>query len=215
MPEIICTTVYQFPELSDGAQDKARSWYRELGVHDDWWDAVYEDFERVCEILGIRLKTSAVRLMGGGTRQKPFVWFSGFCSQGDGACFEGHLCHAKGSAKRIRDYAPKDATLHGIADRLQTVQRRNFYQLTAEATHRGRYYHEYCMTVEVMRDSPTGQEPTGDSEDTVTEGLRDLARWLYRQLEAEHDHLTSDDAIEDGIIANEYTFTAGGQRFGN
>jgi hypothetical protein len=47
MPEVICTTVYQFPELSDGAQDKARSWYRELGVHDDWWDAVYDDFERV------------------------------------------------------------------------------------------------------------------------------------------------------------------------
>lgn len=31
MPEIICTTVYQFPELSDVAKEKARSWYRELG----------------------------------------------------------------------------------------------------------------------------------------------------------------------------------------
>ena len=214
MPEIICTTVYQFPELSDAAKDKARSWYRELGVHDDWWDAVYDDFERVCEILGIRLKTRAVRLMGGGTRQKPCVWFSGFCSQRDGACFEGRVSHAKGSAKRIREYAPQDATLHGIADRLQAVQRRNFYQLTAEATHRGRYYHEYCMIIEVARDSPTGQEPTSDSEDIATEALRDLARWLYRQLEAEHDHLTSDDAIEDGIIANAYTFTEAGRRFG-
>ena len=127
MPELICTTVYQFPELSDPAKDKARAWYRELGPHDDWWDAVYEDFERVCEILGIRLKTRAVRLMGGGTRQIPCVWFSGFCSQGDGASYEGYLCHAKGSAKRIRDYAPQDPTLHGIADRLQAVQRRNFY----------------------------------------------------------------------------------------
>lgn len=34
MPEVICTTVYQFPELSDAAKDKARSWYRELGPHD-------------------------------------------------------------------------------------------------------------------------------------------------------------------------------------
>jgi len=165
-------------------------------------------------ILGIRLKTRPVRLMGGGTRQKPCVWFSGFCSQGDGASFEGRVSHAKGSNKRIRDYSPQDAALHGIADRLQAVQRRNFYQLCAEASHGGRYYHEYCMTVEVTRDSPTGQEPTGDSEDTVTEALRDLARWLYRQLEAEHDHLTSEDAIEDGIIANEYSFTAGGRRFG-
>ena len=94
------------------------------------------------------------------------------------------------------------------------MQRRNFYQLTAEATHRGRYYHEYCMIIEVARDSPTWQPPTEDAEEIVTEALRDLARWLYRQLEAEHDHLTSDDAIEDGIIANEYTFTEAGRRFG-
>ena len=214
MPEVICTTVCQFPELSDPAKEKARAWYRELGPHDDWWDAVYEDFERVCEILGIRLKTRAVRLMGGGTRAKPCIWFSGFCCQGDGACYEGYLCHAKGSAKRIRDYAPQDATLHGIADRLQAVQRRNFYQLSAEATHRGRYYHEYCMIIEVARDSPTWQPPTEDAEEIVTEALRELARWLYRQLDAEHDHLTSDDAIEDGIIANEYTFTEAGRRFG-
>jgi len=31
MPEVICTTVYQFPELSDAAKEKARSWYREFG----------------------------------------------------------------------------------------------------------------------------------------------------------------------------------------
>ena len=214
MPEFICTTVYQFPELSDPAKDKARAWYRELGPHDDWWDAVYVDFERVCEILGIRLKTRSVRLMGGGTRQKPCVWFSGFWSQGDGASYEGYLSHAKGSTKRIRDYASQDAMLHGIADRLQAVQQRNFYQLFAECSHRGRYYHEYSMTVEVARDSPTGQKPTSESVDSVTEALRDLARWLYRQLEAEHDQLTSDDAIEDGIIANEYTFTEAGRRFG-
>ena len=29
-----------------------------------------------------------------------------------------------------------------------------------------------------------------------------------------YDHLTSDESIEDGIIANEYTFTEGGRRFG-
>ena len=214
MPEIICTTVYQFSELSDTAKEKARSWYRELGPYDAWWDAVYEDFERVCEILGIRLKTRPVRLMGGGMRAKPCIWFSGFWSQGDGASFEGYLSHSKGAPARIRDYAPTDATLHGIADRLQAIQRRNFYQLAAEASHRGRYYHEYSMSVDVTRDSPTCQSPTEDAEETVTEALRDLARWLYRQLQAEYDYLTSDGSIEEGIIVNEYTFTEGGRRFG-
>ncbi|GAN91698.1 chromosome partitioning nuclease protein ParB [Gluconobacter frateurii M-2] len=44
--------------------------------------------------------------------------------------------------------------------------------------------------------------------------LRDLARWLYRSLEKEWDYQSSDDAVEDAIRANEYTFTAGGDRFG-
>jgi len=152
--------------------------------------------------------------MGGGTSKKPCIWISGFWSQGDGACFEGYFSHAKGAAARIRNYAPQDPTLHGIADRLLAVQRRNFYQLVAEASHRGRYYHEYTMSVDVTRDSPNWQPPTEDAEEILTEALRDLARWLYRQLQAEYDHLTSDDAIEEGIIVNEYTFTKGGRRFG-
>ena len=214
MPEVICTPVYQFPELSDAAKEKARSWYREAAVTDDWWDAVYDDFERVCEILGVSLKTRPVRLMGGGNCQKPCIWFSGFSSQGDGASFEATVRHAKGSAREIRSYAPKDETLHSIADRLQGAQRQNFYQLSADVSHRGRYYHEYCMAIDVARDSPTGQAPTEGSEETVVESLRDLARWLYRQLEAEYDHLTSDEAVDEGIIINEYTFTDAGRRVG-
>ena len=53
MPEIICTTVYQFPELSDTAKENARSWYRDAAVTDDWWYAVYDDFEHICDILGV------------------------------------------------------------------------------------------------------------------------------------------------------------------
>ena len=105
-------------------------------------------------------------------------------------------------------------TLHGIADHLQGAQRQNFYQLSADVSHRGRYYHEYCMAIDVARDSPTGQAPTEGSEETVVESLRDLARWLYRQLEAEYDHLTSDEAVDEGIIINEYTFTDAGRRVG-
>jgi hypothetical protein len=213
MPQVIQTTVYSFDELSDVAKENARSWYRGLGLDHEWWDSVYDDFERVCEILGIRLKTTPVRLIGGGMRQKPCIWFSGFSSQGDGACFEGYWSHAKGAAARIRDYAPTDVTLHGIADRLQAIQRCNFYQLAAEVSHRGLHYHEYTMSVDVTRDSPTWQPPTEDAEEIVTEALRDLARWLYRQLETEHDYLLSDESIDQSLDGNNYTFTEDGKRF--
>lgn len=214
MSEIIETTVYGLDELSDAAKEKARAWYRQVGFDDDWYEFVYEDFQCIAEILGLRLKTVPVRLYGGGTRQKPCIWFSGFWSQGDGACFEGRYSHAKGAPRKIRDHAPKDGELHRIADALQAIQRRNFYQLHADITHRDRYYHEYCMSISVERDSPTCQDRTADAEDVVAEVLRDLARWLYRQLEREYEYFTSDEVVDEAIIANTYTFTDAGHRFG-
>ncbi|MEO5326413.1 antitoxin of toxin-antitoxin stability system [Mesorhizobium sp. CC13] len=214
MPEIIETTVYRLDELSDAAKDTARGWYREGGFDYDWYDAVYEDFQRIAEILGITFKTRAVHLHGGGIRQEPRIWFSGFCSQSDGASFECHYAYGKNAAAEIRAFAPRDRKLHEIADALQAIQRRNFFQLRAEASHRGHYYHEYCMAISVERGSPTCQDMTDDAEEVVIEALRDLARWVYRQLEREYDYLTSDEAVDETIIANEYTFTESGRRFG-
>ena len=214
MPRIIETTVYGIDELSDVAKEAARCWYRRHGLHDEWYDSVLEDLGRICEILGVTLATGAVPLYGGGMREKPKVWFTGFGSQGDGACFEGWWRHARGSGKAIRAYAPQDEVLHRIADVLRDAAKRNFYQLNAIILHRGRYCHEYCMAIEVERDSPTWQPPTNDAEDAVIEALRDLARWLYRQLECEYEHQTSDETVDEALAVNELTFTADGRRFG-
>ena len=214
MPEIIETTVYQLHELSDAAREKARAWWREAGFDHDWHEFVYADFEAICAILGVALKSSPVRLMGGGSRPRSHIYFSGFWSQGDGACYAGRYAHARQAPAEIRRHAPQDLELHRIADALQAVQRRNFYQLRAEARHRGHYYHEYCMAISVERDSPAGQDMTPDAEEIVTEALRDLARWLYRQLEREYDYQTSDDCVDEAIVANGHTFTETGRRFG-
>ena len=214
MPRIIETTVYGIDELPDEAKEKARAWYRQEGIYDEWYDFVYEDFGRICEILGVTLATTTVRLHGGGTSDKPCIYWSGFSCQGDGASYEGGYCHARGSRKAIRDYAPKDEELHRIADALQDIQRRNIWQLHATIRHRGRYFHESCMAIDVERDSPTWQPTTDDAEDTVIEALRDLARWLYRRLREEYERQTSDETVDEALIANDWTFTAQGKRFG-
>ena len=214
MPRIIETTVYTVDELSDEAKESARCWYRQAGLHDEWYDFVYEDFESICRILGVTLATTPVRLYGGGTRDKPQIFWSGFASQGDGASFAGRYSYARGAARAIRAHAPKDTELHRIADELQAVQRRNFHQLHASTRQSGRYCHEYSMSIEVERDSPTWQPMTDGAEDAVIEALRDLARWLYRQLRSEYEHQTSDDAVDENLAINELTFTADGTRFG-
>ena len=214
MPQIIETVVYTLPELSEGAKDAARAWYRQHCLDHDWYEFVYEDFQTICASLGIALGTTPVRLYGGGTRDKPQVYFSGFWNQGDGASFAGRYSYAKGAARAIRAHAPKDTELHRIADELQAVQRRNFFQLHGAIRQSGRYCHEYTMAIEVERDSPTWQPMTDGAEDTVIEALRDLASWLYRQLRSEYEHQTSDEVVDETIAINEWTFTADGERFG-
>ena len=214
MPRIIETIVYELHELPDPAKERARSWYRDNCLHDHWYDYVYEDFQIICKILGLSLKTSTVALLGGKTREQPNIYFTGFWSQGDGACFEANYCHAKNSANEIRAHAPKDTTLHEIADQLLAAQRPNFYQLIAEIRHRGRYSHEHSMTIDVDRNSHTYQPPTPDSDTSIADSFRNLALWLYHHLESEYDSITSDDAVDDTIAVNQYTFTTEGQRFG-
>lgn len=70
------------------------------------------------------------------------------------------------------------------------------------------------MDITVTRNSPTGQAMAADAEAAVSEALCDLAFWLYRQLENEYDWLTSDTAVDEALLINEYTFTEAGLRAG-
>ena len=214
MPRIVETTVYELKELSESARERARAWYRESCLDWDWHEWVYEDFETVCGLLGVTLRTSHVPLMGGGTRETPRIYFRGFHHQGDGASYEATYAYARGAARAVRAHAPRDAELHVIADALADVQRPNFYQLGADIRQSGSYCHEYTMAIDVERDSPAWQDMTDGAGEAVIEALRDLARWLYRQLEREYWYLTSDEAVDENIAANEFTFTAEGCRFG-
>ncbi len=70
------------------------------------------------------------------------------------------------------------------------------------------------MEIAAERDSPAMADMTGDAEAIVTDALRDLARWLYRQLEREYEYLASNECVDEAIDANAYTFTDAGRRFG-
>jgi hypothetical protein len=128
-------------------------------------------------------------------------------------CFEGRYSYAKQSAKKIREYAPKDNTLHSIADALQAIQSARFYHLEARVKQSGHYSHEFCTDIDVF-DGSTGDYATIVDHDAIANELRRFMKWIYRQLEAEWDYLNSDESVDEMINANEYTFTESGQRFG-
>lgn len=196
------TQVFKYDELSDEAKAKAREWYSGTACQDsDWFDFVYDDADNVAKIIGITLDRKR-----GNT---PSIYFSGFYSQGDGACFEGSYRYVKGALKAIKAYAPQDTELHRIAKELQDIQRRHFYQLRATVKHRGHYQHSGCMSVDVYR-TDDGYFNDGTDEESFIQCMRDFADWIYSQLEKEYEYQTSDEVAEEMIIANEYEFDENG-----
>jgi hypothetical protein len=182
--------IYTYDELSDKAKEKARDWYRGPGLDYDWWDAVYDDAKTIAFLMGIEIE---------------HIYFSGFSSQGDGAQFEGTYRYRKGSVKAIKAHAPEDTVLHGIAERLQEVQRGWFWRLGATVKASGHYSHEYA-TVIAVTEVESGYEMGGSAEADVTDALRDFMRWIYRYLETEYNYLNSDESVEEAIRTNGYEF---------
>lgn len=207
MPRVVETTVYKFSELSDRAKERAREWFRQGSLDYDWWEYIYEDAANIADLLGIDLRTKRVKLMNGDVRYDPCIFFSGFCSQGDGACWEGTYSYKKGSVKAVKEYAPQDRELHRIAECLFDIQRKRFYRVTASVKQRGHYYHSGCMDIDVDMDI----DDTGVADD-VRQLLCDFADWIYKQLNSEYDYRMSDEAVDEDIEANEYEFNEDGSR---
>jgi hypothetical protein len=224
MSHIIETVAYRFEELSDSAKERARQWWREFVFSDNNdWDHIYDDANRMAELMGIDISTSPVRLMGGGSRQKLDIYFSGFSSQGDGACFEGSYRYKKGAVKAIKSetgfgfknqhglVSKGDEELIRIATELQEVQRRNFYRLYATIKQSGHYHHSRCTSIEVEDSENRYRDLKGDDE-VVTELLRDFMDWIYKQLEREYEWQSSDEQVDEAITINEYDFDEEGKR---
>lgn len=213
MSRIITTTVYTLDELSCPARKKPATGTVSIMLTATGMKTCMKTSGRSVTFSGL---TSASAFSGSATAG---LWKSRASGSADSAAvgrslFEGRWHWQPATVRRIRKYAPQEHELHRIADALQAVQKRNFWQLQAEISHRGRYCHPYSMDITVTRNSPTGQAMTADAEAAVSEVLRDLAFWLYRQLENEYDWLTSDAAVDEALLINEYTFTEAGLRAG-
>jgi hypothetical protein len=193
----------KFNELTDDAKDKAREWWRTDLPFDT--DHITDYAADIAAMFGLDIRQTPKN-----SRRVPTVYWSGFWNQGDGASFDGSYKYKAGGLKAVKAHAPKDETLHRIVQRLQEVQRRYFYGLSARAKQSGRYYHE--MTMEIAVTHWHDHEVERDDEEEIIDCLRDFARWIYRQLEVEYDYQNSDEVVDEMLIANEYEFDEDGKR---
>jgi hypothetical protein len=197
MPSIIETTVFKFDELNESAKDTARNWWKELARNDDWFEYTFEDVTECGALLGITVDK---------------IYFSGFWSQGDGACFEGSYQYRKGAGAAIAAHTGGCDTLVTLAKELQDIQKKALYCLTATVRHSGRYYHEHSADIDV--EHKNGHFINETLETSIKEYMRDFMRWIYRELEKAYNDYMSNENVDENIRINEYTFTANGERFG-
>lgn len=190
--------IYQFSELSEDAKKVAIEQWRDTRSEGSYfYEWVLDEAKTIGNVIGIDID---------------HIYYTGFWSQGDGACFVGSYCYAKKSVDRVRQFAPEDVELHYIADRLFELQKRNFYGLEAYVKHQDRYYHEYSTEISVgYYDSY--RQVSADTEEALTECLRDYMRWIYKQLEKAYEHSISDEVIIESIECNEVEFDEDGRQY--
>lgn len=208
--EAIAEDVYTFDQLSDETKDKAREWMRDCEMQDFDTEFMFEDFGRAAGILGIEFNQTQHGELD--------IRYSGFCSQGDGASFVGSYSHAPGASVKIREDYPEETRLHAIADGLTALQ--VGYRLESGrwidakiTTSQSNYCHEMTMEIEAS-DSFSGEEFDYDGHHvkTITEAMRDFARWMYKSLEEEYDYRLSDECIDEQLADGDYEFDEDGER---
>lgn len=173
--------------------------YRYINVeYNDWWDCVESDFIEDMKQVGIQVDKT---------------YFSGFWSQGDGACFVGSLDNALTYLNH--HHVDQFPMLRKLIEMGGDVR--------ATSEHRGRYYHSSSVSINaeceafwqcanpkselqeavIQRWDDMVDKEIVDFEAALAEQWRTYMDDLYRRLEEEYDYLTSDDAVWDTLEAND------------
>ena len=210
---------YRFSELSLRA--KQRAWEKHHAAfepHDDWYDSVYAIAIEEGKAKGFDIDE---------------IQFSGFWSQGDGACWEGYINLKKWAKNTASD--PNDPKLLMYMEMAEDGWATEEVKIMRD---RISYHHEGTMKLvtelscyardneDLMASGLFEGKPVlslwealgryhedylDSLEKDILESAKDYAREIYRMLEAEYEYLTSDEYISEMCDANEWFFNKEGE----
>lgn len=212
--EKITTTVEVFPfdELDAKAKEVAMENHRDIHTGDYYWDEVTKwNIDDELKEFGFENIT---------------ILYSGFGSQGDGACFEATL-DGDGLLKLLK----AEKLLTQYRNIVRAIRNGTIY-VNIKIEHSGRYYHEYMTDTNDYTEMQDNAELTGvlaDEwealmtwfDDRVT-GKTDKTKncgdgWLirmnkkiYKTFEDEYWYQSSDEAVEEALTEGDYKFFADG-----
>lgn len=197
----------KYHELSDKTKEKARDSTRER--LEFWSEPVIEDWTVLLKKLGFT---------------DVGIYWSGFWSQGDGACFTGSWSvdwmkldevlgyTSEARAKEILAYPEKVRGLYKLLSEVVNEDEDDFENpvvVGASLHHRSNHYnHENSISF----DFDTGAVyPSNEAEEEFKDWCKDLMRMIYRDLEADYEWQMSDEGVQDVIELNNYDFNDKGE----
>lgn len=206
------TDVYEFRELPPEAQKRAVSDIQndERYLDYPWHEYIIENF------IEEKLKPE-----GWNTDEKD-VYYSGFWSQGDGACFEGSLDVQKylEHHKLIEKYplcyylACNGPAIYGKIHKNSygnhySHERTRYFELESES------FDSYIVVEGLLKaeEEDRFNKEFKALEEDIEDSRLTHSHTLYRDLEAEYEHLNSDESIIDHIISNDYQFLINGKQY--
>lgn len=194
MPRKITKEVYLFNELSEEAKKKAIENNRDWNVSIfDWWDGVTDMWVRILADVGF---------------PNAKIWFSGFGSQGDGACFDADVDEGVFTQLMMCETSQTGMEQLRLAN---LAFHKGFLDLSiTQVGHR--YVHEGTRAIDWNINTYSDvidsklEEVIGEIEDL----RRGLCQEIYRDLEREYEYLTSDDVVAESLEVNEVEFEEDG-----
>ena len=186
----IYTFIYTFEELSEKVQQKVIEKNRLINIDEAgyWYMCIFLNWQD--------------RLAEKGFSDAK-IWFSGFCSQGDGACFDADVNLDVFLADN------KFRHLRKVKDMIFVSIKKNSY-----AFH---YSHEKTRYVDCYIDGPaTGTTARLDAlveklAETIESERYSLSCEIYRDLEDSYDSMTSDEAVKESLVEYDYEFYKDGK----
>lgn len=184
----IRTKVYKFDELSEQAKQVAIEDNRNINTDYDWFEPMFEGFREKLDAVGF---------------YDSEIFFSGFWSQGDGACFDAKI-NALQFAETTNEKRVANLIDAGILEGF-TIEKTSF------ANH---YSHEKTRYVDVWREDRKNIDDVLVSLCEKIEAKRlELSREIYIDLNKAYEELQSDEFISETLIANEYEFLFNGKQY--
>ena len=181
----ITQIVKTFEKLSPEEKAIVIKNYQDINTDYDWYKPIIDDYTAKLEKLGYyEIK----------------MYFNGFYSQGDGACFiagvdidEWIKAHKKiKEFKRIYNKYTADG----------------FLPIAIKITHTSRYYYATSTNVELEHEDQYNKE--GELlEKLISDEREKIGNELYKELEKSNNYLSSEEAIAETLIANDYEFLGG------